>query len=534
MGTLNDEDFSQSSNTQLSRLCFPRDPASRDYPHVSREEQSPHFAVRSFSAGRSRIVALSDDDTIWQWRDFRRPAIDVSARLADQMPQTCGRVEAVVAGWHTNAALIKHVGIVVWSTKRARQAPPGTIVYAIVPGTAQMTVGRDDSADVIESVVLLESFVLYSTKAGRLWAAKTATFDPSGLNMTISAPFEVRLAATTVGPSRTHTRDETVTPSKVIHIQGHFKRFAIFTSVDGVLIGNSQELASISSGTSDILDTLIIPALQKTMTISIAFGDHHFLALHADGTVTSYGSECQGCGNLGFGPPSIAALRGVVDSPPVAGLAPDWQPGRDDGRLHESAYETGRQVWFDRPRRKWLQWLAHELRPMLEDRQLPYDELYEWIEQKGRDFPGIFGKSDTQAGTASPSPDEGRKEHFALAITASGWHSCALVLEDPAAMRRVEQECSISLSWGDKADWPVILEGDKGDNLRALLRAAGCMINSDGTISTVLDVWPNIGQRGLAPDQEHVYTWFDKTARDLMPMAGWTRRERRLSFRDVI
>ena len=62
-------------------------------------------------------------------------------------------------------------------------------------------------------------------------------------------------------------------------------------------------------------------------------------------------------------------------------------------------------------------------------------EVSEWIEQQGRDWESKFGVKDED--------DDGLGAYFALSVTAAGWHSGALVLENDRLAEKLKRACEI-------------------------------------------------------------------------------------------
>jgi len=92
-------------------------------------------------------------------------------------------------------------------------------------------------------------------------------------------------------------------------------------------------------------------------------------------------------------------------------------------------YITGREVWFQKEKKAWIEYLANsgsnseEAKERFEAiAQNPEvrGEVSEWIEQVGRSW-------DRKPNVKSRDED-GLGAYFALSVAAAGWHSGALVL----------------------------------------------------------------------------------------------------------
>jgi SCF-associated factor 1 len=92
-------------------------------------------------------------------------------------------------------------------------------------------------------------------------------------------------------------------------------------------------------------------------------------------------------------------------------------------------YITGREVWFQEEKKRWIQHLTNSGSNSEEARER-FDavaqnpkvrgEVSEWIEQVGRSW--------DQKPNVKSKDEDGLGAYFALSIAAAGWHSGALVL----------------------------------------------------------------------------------------------------------
>lgn len=233
---------------------------------------------------------------------------------------------------------------------------------------------------------------------------------------------------------------------KIEDIQGSFNHFGIITRSGCVLIGYPALLNNIQNSlhNSTPWDTTepnnqprIVPALQNSSVISLAFGDYHFLALHADGSISSYGRESRGCGALGLGPKSIANMRGVKYTPNRFGIG--------DGRWEPAPWSNGRRtIWFEYEKLEWMTDLSQP-DPEADDRirEAPVDSemtdvLGEWFEREGQAWDqGPQGNS--ALGTKDGQCDS-TKAFSALKVAAAGWHSGALVLVDTEKAEKIRRK----------------------------------------------------------------------------------------------
>lgn len=326
-----------------------------------------------------------------------------------------GRVKQVVAGWSRSSAYIYGTGIVVWDPVERDHDDQETDTMLVmenaeVPMTGyqrskarrgesdeQRTLGAEVGA--VMNYIILEHYVVFVTDIGKVFCGKF------GNRNKVDNVLELQALRTE--------------PKAPLDVQGSFRRFAVFKDKEVIASDQSYldaawEAQQHNLEQSDMSGLHKILALQNNDVISVAFGDYHFLALHSNGKITSYGTQLQSCGALGLGSDDDALARGVVHD--------DFNR---NGRLLPHAYIHGRQIWFDRRRKEWINHIMKGGKDSEESRdrvQLFHDnrdvkgEVSEWIEQEGRAWDG------------ENSGEDGLGAYFALSITAAGWHSGALML----------------------------------------------------------------------------------------------------------
>ena len=407
---------------RLQPLGFPA-----GYPTSSAEAkyEEPTIAIRQFSAGRSHILALSDSGRIWSWYHIKNAALQVKFANVDMKEMSLsatsnesslyGKVKKVVAGWSRSSAYIHGIGIVVWDPVERDHDDGETDTMLVmenaeVPRTGyqRAKAGRGESAEarelgeevgVVLNYIILEHYVVFVTDIGKVFCGKF------GAKNSVDNILELQALRTQPG-----------TP---LDVQGSFRSFAVFkgkeviTSDQGYLDACCADQRS-NPEQANIAGLHKIPALQNNDVISVAFGDYHYLALHSNGKITSYGMELQACGALGLGGDYEGCARGITHN----GMG-------HDGRLLPHAYTHGRQVWFDREKQDWLSHLvqggkdteeANERLQLFRTTPEVQGEVSEWIEQQGR------------AWDSKNTGEDGLGAYFALSISAAGWHSGALML----------------------------------------------------------------------------------------------------------
>jgi len=423
------------------------------------DHYDPSTAIRQFSAGRSHVLGLSDGGRIWSWNNIDSPGYSVKfidIDLTEEETANTTKVTKVVAGWDKSAALIAGVGIVIWDVLKRdgdeTEIEDTALVLqaAIVPDTAyrrkrfstraapvQYQPGQEPSEASVGEVlnfIMLERYVVFNASSGKVFAGEIVWIDEA---QHVARTFPVPIPDTSLSSGAEMLATD---------VQGSFHNFAIFTKDGSVFTGTQDYLQQLQNPPVNPHTTQFalesIPALQQSNVIALAFGDYHFHALHASGTITSYGNEPQGCGSLGLGGngPPEGRLRGIRYSG-VGG----------DGRLVPHASLHGRQVWFEREKQDWIRFLvsgatnpeeaADRLRMCAET--VVQGEVSEWVEQEGRAWEERFLPFAPASDAKDVELDDGLSAYFALSVTAAGWHSGALVLVNDAKAARIKEGCVV-------------------------------------------------------------------------------------------
>jgi SCF-associated factor 1 len=439
--------------------------------------------IRQFSAGRRHVLALDDNGEIISWDRINEKGYKMYPRDGRDFG---GRVKYVSAGWGTSSAYVPSKGIVYWhpveNSHEDAMLDGVHVKEYFIPGTASYTKSNGDKEEDVQVLthIVLEGWIVYlmgslMSDGTRLCACRLGGESSDGIS-SVNPVFEVPGYD---GQNR-HLQD----------LQGSFRSFAVFTAAGEVLAGNIDYLNSCaqrlltetsidddgnttaSRGQVQVSDDLLanrpgnIPVLQHHGVISIAFGDYHCLALHADGTITAHGRDPSGVGALGLGnPPSYARFRGLRQH----GQSRDYD-------LLPIAARRGRHVWFEPQKKDWLEWLdkscenCRPQNPALQES--PHDMIQhsptlqaafsEWVEQEGRhweDGPKKY-EATQQAGRAgTPQDYESLGAYFAISVTAAGWHSGALVMVNE------EKAASIRDKWMVKLTKPRRMPGHFEDGL---------------------------------------------------------------------
>lgn len=277
----------------------------------------------------------------------------------------------------------------------------------------ERALGADVGA--VLNYIMLEHFVVFVTDIGKVFCARM------GEKNRVDDILELR-----------SLRNDDHTNS-TLDVQGSFRRFAVFKG-DEVITSDQDYLEGCWAHARDnpeqdgLPGLHKVPALQHSDVISVAFGDYHYLALHSNGKITSYGKELQACGALGLGSEDEGQVRGIV-----------YDRFTHDGSLLPHASTRGRQVWFDHKKLDWIHHImesgaqvsgeSSERRELFRSEPTVQGEVSEWIEQESRAW------DDKATG------EDGLGPYFALGISAAGWHSGALMLvNEELANQRPEYE----------------------------------------------------------------------------------------------
>ncbi|KAF2156692.1 hypothetical protein K461DRAFT_219850 [Myriangium duriaei CBS 260.36] len=436
---------SPSPKSKPEKLKYPR-----GYVHPA-QRYDRETAIKQFCAGRAHVLGLSDAGRIWSWSDIGDLGLSVKFLNIDLNergdPNGRSKVKKVVAGWNKSAALVEGTGIVLWEpvyrTDEEAPADDAMLVLesAIVPNTgfqrgrvrprsdALTEQERDQGIGEVLNFIVLEKYVVLNTHHGRVFACE---IDPDDNQ---EDEGEVREDSQEASDT---ARDKDI--DFVTDVQGSFRNFAIFTRPGEVLTATQdliRQQQQHSRRRHDVQTFMKIPALQNRGVIALAFGDYHFLALHKDGYITSYGTESQGCGSLGLGGhrDPEGRLRGIRYN----GLS-------HDGKLVPHAYTTGRRVWFEPEKREWIKFLlsgGRDPQEAVERMRMTHDnnvqaEVSEWIEQEGN----AWGtRNDGHEPPPVVQEEDDLSPYFALSVTAAGWHSGSLVLVNDAAASRIRANC---------------------------------------------------------------------------------------------
>jgi SCF-associated factor 1 len=466
------------------------------FPETDIHKSPEHKAINQFSSGRSTVLGLADDQSIWLWRqtgavgiEIRFPALqatpskfksrddDLGVRTGediddDSIKSKEAEMEAdnyrppnttrVISGWQTLSAYIRGHGILIFPIRsRVDENQIATPPFAIVDestyfrppkprGGNYLLSRRQEKGDEpgeVTSHILLENFVVFTTDNGNVFASTYPQFHPD-------QPGRIQSPPTFQIPEL----------NEAVEVQGSFRSFGVFKKSGEVIVldQNFLESCALRERTAEVRIPAIklIPALQNSGVIQLAFGDYHYHALHTDGSITSYGNEPDKCGALG-----LSQVRGVVSIEDLS----------LSGQLLPHGYVRGRRVWFHHA--QWEFEEAHANNPRFSpggwqprdeetalQQWMHIGEFGEWVEQKGSNWHKWSEVKEVD--------EDGLGPFFAISIAAGGWSSGALVLvndkvvdkiQDIYERDRMELNRPVNILLSDGSDWNWEARGHRVD-----------------------------------------------------------------------
>ncbi len=307
---------------------------------------------------------------------------------------------------------VEGVGIVYWdptmtrSRERSQDSTRTSFCHTVtIPGTGYRRRrddrhGQDLDSDLEHSVgevtnhIVLEGFIVFITDLNKIFSYRTI-YPHHG----DSPPEPIEL---------TTIYSKLPSPVEIRDIQGSFRSFAVFTQSGSIVTASCSFLDALHSEPSatsvDHPAVTLVP--QADSIISIAFGDHHFHALHKNGTISTYGTEPGRSGAFGLGIARGLLLRGAK-----FGIAFDWKLEIDEART----------VWFEPLMSTWLYSMyrrSPSMRLLRNGHDAARKAYGDYFDREGARWEdGVTGEGELGA-------------YFVVKVSAGGWHSAALVLVD--------------------------------------------------------------------------------------------------------
>lgn len=425
--------YGKIDGVRSSTFSSPGDPPlsfPSPFRATTKDTHEPSTAIKQYSSGRGHILGLSDDGRIWSWNNSSNPACQVQldniqVTTGSQYSSAIGAVTKVAAGWAYSSAYVVGTGIVYWPRVDSASAQADGQVHIeakIVPGTElrRAYLPREfDEKDFLGEVknhIVLDRYIVFISDEDKAFAVHIDTGRIKELNS-----FHA--------PGRT-----------LQDVQGAFLNFAVFTSEGEVLLGTLDLIIRAfriypPGDTEETLNPTKPPALQNSDVISIAFGDYHFCALHANGRISSHGREPQGCGALGLG--------GKTTGIPFRSIVPQDQRFNPDVIRSPFSVDSPRYIWFEPEKAKWLRDLRDKVQEHGSETQKTWETALELNEngllEKYSECIERTGNSwDDFVDIREQDPD-GLGAYFTLNVAAAGWQSAALVLVNEDLAKKIKE-----------------------------------------------------------------------------------------------
>ena len=306
-----DEDDSIVDPSRVNKAKIPKNPTFNPI------KNHPKFV--QVSGGHTHFIALDDRNNIWTW-DTSNAQIGVKVNFIDQSnndilvnkDHSRNFISSIKAGWNLSGCYIENVGLAVWNRRKGLDSSNWTnqksvqTNFTIIP----------NSLNAID-YILGEGFLIYIDPEGFLnrlnlnWSTENEfIFSTENLTYPLST-FNDLL----------NSNKKLNKKSKFIKLFGNYTHFGAITNYDDVYL-SSKEKSNLSSivaynnkksprifisNLSDDENIKLIkkyidifPELQKNGCNTVVSGDYHHLALLDNGDMYSWGRESEKCGCLGL------------------------------------------------------------------------------------------------------------------------------------------------------------------------------------------------------------------------------------------
>lgn len=271
----------------------------------NRKDNLEKRKIISISAGREHIIALDNYNNIYTWDTGCQSNVGVMLEFPgiSSNSSNFGRVIKISAGWNLSAALIDNYGLIVWYTRigiTEEQFHNREFIsqakYFIIPFTKN---------DIIDFTVG-SNFVMFIRKSDeKLYQTRFNVHEIATREDTSNITIDEIKQFTNPMDNFNHWKQQQSENNKenirFTKVTGCFNDFSVFTNHDQVLLGNLHHLEYHDNGNDQGMKPIIIDELQGKNIKRIEIGDYHYLALTADGTLLSWGTESRFCGCLGLG-----------------------------------------------------------------------------------------------------------------------------------------------------------------------------------------------------------------------------------------
>lgn len=249
--------------------------------------------IVSISSGREHVLALDNLNNIYTWDTGN--ANERGVRLTFPGLPTEMAVSKIYAGWNLSGCYVANIGLIIWYSRTSitrEQYEAEDIV-----SEAQYFVVPQSRGNIIDFTIG-NGYALFIRKSDR----KLYKFDlnPDAYVSRDEIHLdELFLAISPLDNFNTWLENynhQNMLQASFTRLSTCLTNFAVFTNDDSILVGNKSHLTS-----EDEEPPLVIPELQKQNIKTIEIGDHHYLALTAEGNILSWGKELSDCGCLGLG-----------------------------------------------------------------------------------------------------------------------------------------------------------------------------------------------------------------------------------------
>ncbi|KAI8993556.1 regulator of chromosome condensation 1/beta-lactamase-inhibitor protein II [Pilobolus umbonatus] len=260
-GIINAED--QNANLGRERYSNPALLQSREHPEN-------RIRFKSISSGRSHVIGLAKDHSVWHWSNHHLlQQVDLSS--------VDSKVVQVSANWGYSCFLTESGELYRVSAPvpvRRNQTEPAT------PTTPTYELSMSDNEDRIEQIAGMAEYTMVLTHSGKVIKLHTSQSGIATSDRTELIHYNLSSRENTTGRKKIERR-----------ITAAFNHFAVYTVSGEVLLGDVE--------TAEGDRPILLAELNHHNISRITFGDYHYGALTNQGELYTWGSYSMGA--LGHG-----------------------------------------------------------------------------------------------------------------------------------------------------------------------------------------------------------------------------------------